>query len=38
MFREIVRKKQALPMDRIIEILETEKRGVLSVVGDDGYP
>ena len=38
MFREIARKKQALPMEKIIEILETEKRGVLSVLGDDGYP
>ena len=38
MFREITRKKQALPTEKIIEILETEKRGVLSVLGDDGYP
>ena len=38
MFREIARKKQALPMEKIIEILDTEKRGVLSVLGDDGYP
>ena len=38
MFREIARKKQALPMEKIIEILNTEKRGVLSVLGDDGYP
>lgn len=38
MFREIARKKQELPMDKVIEILETEKRGVLSVLGDDGYP
>lgn len=38
MFREIARKKQALPMDKIIEILDAEKRGVLSVLGDDGYP
>lgn len=38
MFREIVRKKQALPVEKIIEILDTEKRGVLSVLGDDGYP
>lgn len=37
-FREITRKKQALSMDKIIDILETEKRGVLSVLGDDGYP
>ena len=38
MFREITRKKQALPTEKIIEILDTEKRGVLSVIGDDGYP
>ena len=38
MFREIARKKQELPMDKVIEILENEKRGVLSVLGDDGYP
>lgn len=38
MFREITRKKQALPMEKIIEILDAEKRGVLSVIGDDGYP
>lgn len=38
MFREITRKKQALPMEKIIEVLDTEKRGVLSVIGDDGYP
>ena len=37
-FREITRKKQELSMDRIIEILEKEKRGVLSVLGDNGYP
>ena len=38
MFREVTRKKQALPMEKIIEILDAEKRGVLSVIGDDGYP
>ena len=38
MFREVTRKKQALPMEKIIEILDAEKRGVLSVLGDDGYP
>lgn len=25
-------------MDKVVEILEKEKRGVLSVLGDDGYP
>ena len=38
MFREIVRKKQKLEKTEIIQILKTEKRGVLSVCGDDGYP
>ena len=38
MFREIMRKKQSLSQDKIIEILKTEKRGVLSVLGDNGYP
>lgn len=38
MFREIARKKQALTSEQIVEILKTEKRGVLSVSGDDGYP
>ena len=38
MFREIVRKKQKLENAEIIQILKTEKRGVLSVCGDDGYP
>lgn len=38
MFREMARKKQCLSKDRIVEILKTEKRGVLSVIGDDGYP
>lgn len=38
MFREIARKKQVLPQDRITEILIGEKRGVLSVLGENGYP
>ncbi len=38
MFREIARKKQCLSQEKIIEILKTEKRGVLSVIGDEGYP
>ena len=38
MFREIVRKKQALSREECVRILETEPRGVLSVIGDDGYP
>ena len=38
MFRKIVRKKPKLEKTEIIQILKTEKRGVLSVCGDDGYP
>ncbi len=38
MFREVARKKQALTQEQISEILKTEKRGVLSVCGDNGYP
>lgn len=38
MFREIARKKQALPRETCIELLKTEPRGVLSLIGDDGYP
>lgn len=38
MFREVARKKQSLSGERIIAILKTEKRGVLSVIGDEGYP
>lgn len=38
MFREITRKKQQLSPEECREILKAEKRGVLSVLGDDGYP
>lgn len=38
MFRELVRKDKKLPMEACIEVLKTEKRGVLSVLGDDDYP
>ena len=38
MFREVARKKQALTRDECIALLKSEKRGVLSVIGDDGYP
>lgn len=38
MFRELVRKKQALSEEECIKILKEEPRGVLSVQGDDGYP
>ena len=38
MFREMRRKGQQIPQDECIRILEQEKRGSLSVNGDDGYP
>ena len=38
MFREMLRFKQQLPQEECIEILKVQKRGVLSVLGDDDYP
>ncbi len=38
MFRELARAKQRLSDEECAEILRKEKRGVLSVLGDDGYP
>ena len=38
MFRELSRKNKELTKERCIEILITEKRGVLSVIGDSEYP
>ncbi len=38
MFRELSRKNKQIPVEECIAILENEKRGVLSVNGDDGYP
>ncbi len=38
MFREMRRSPQALTKEEIIEVLQKERRGVLSVQGDDGYP
>ena len=38
MFRELVRKKQQLKEEECIDILKTQLRGVLSVLGEDGYP
>lgn len=38
MFRELVRKNKAISEEECIEILKNEKRGVLSVIGDEGYP
>ncbi len=38
MFRKMVRFKQQLPEDECIDILKTQLRGVLSVIGGEGYP
>lgn len=38
MFREMRRQKQALTHEECIELLKNEKRGVLSLLGDDDYP
>ena len=38
MFRELTRGRQRLDGAECIRILKSEKRGVLSVIGDDGYP
>ena len=38
MFRELVRKNKKLSMEDCVHVLNTETRGVLSVLGDDDYP
>lgn len=38
MFREMNRPRQRLSESECVEVLAREKRGVLSVNGDDGYP
>lgn len=38
MFRDMIRKKQQLTEGECLAILKQQKRGVLSVLGDDGYP
>ncbi len=38
MFRDLIRKNKKLSMEECIHILKTEKRGVLSVNGDNDYP
>ncbi len=38
MFREMNRKKQQLSNEDCIQLLKSEPRGVLSLMGDDGYP
>ena len=38
MFREMIRKNQQLPQEDCIRILKTEPRGILSLIGDEGWP
>ena len=38
MFREMRRKKQQIPDNEAIAILENGKTGILAVNGDNGYP
>ncbi len=38
MFRGIFKKEKALCTERNLEILKSAKRGILSVMGDHGYP
>lgn len=38
MFRQLTRKKQQLSQEDCIQLLKAEPRGVLSLLGDDGYP
>ena len=38
MFRELKRKNKQVPHEECIRLLKKELRGVLSVLGDDGYP
>ena len=38
MFREMRRKKQQIPDNEAIAILENGKVGILAVNGDNGYP
>lgn len=38
MFRELQRKNKQISNEECIELLKNETRGILSVLGDDGYP
>lgn len=38
MFREMRRSSQQLDEEKVIEVLAHARRGVLSVMGEDGYP
>lgn len=37
-FRPLIRKNKELPTEECLELLRHEKRGVLAVLGDGGYP
>ena len=38
MFRPMLRSRQQISAQECIDILKNEPRGVLSVLGDEGYP
>lgn len=38
MFRKMRRARQQISAEECLDVLKTERRGVLSVIGDDGYP
>lgn len=38
MFREMRRSRQQLSDEKVVEVLTSARRGVLSVLGDEGYP
>ena len=38
MFRDLTRKKQQITTEECVELLKKENRGVLAVIGDEGYP
>ena len=38
MFRKMRRSQQQISEEECIRILQTQPRGILSVIGDDGYP
>ena len=38
MFRKLAKANKAISEERCIELLKNQKRGVLSVLGDDDYP
>jgi len=37
-FRELSRKNRTIPLEEALDLLRNETRGVLSVIGDGGYP